>query len=268
VDDGSTDSTAKVARSYPQAAYVYQHNQGVSSARNAGLRASVGDYVEFLDADDRLLPNAVEAGLDCFRKHSGSGFVFGRYRNIDANGMVVSAPNDHPNERDFYLALLQRNVIGMQSTVMYSRYVLQCVGGFEERLRLCEDYDVYLRIARDFPVQKHDEVVAEYRRHHGNTSRNFRAMLETTHRILLAQAPFVEHYPRYQAAAQAGIANWRHYYGSLMLQDFRHNIRTRGLDRGSIQCLGNLASSYLEGIGSMARTAWYSMIHRSLGMRP
>ncbi|PYX11479.1 MAG: hypothetical protein DMG84_23855 [Acidobacteria bacterium] len=67
VNDGSTDSTADVVRRYSPVRYVYQENAGLSSARNTGLKKSRGEYVVFLDADDRLLPEALQVGIDCLR---------------------------------------------------------------------------------------------------------------------------------------------------------------------------------------------------------
>src|SRR5918995_6377717 len=78
VDDGSTDDTPEVAARYPGVRYVYQNNQGVSAARNSGLARSEGEYVVFLDADDRLLPEALETGLKCLKTHSGCAFASGR----------------------------------------------------------------------------------------------------------------------------------------------------------------------------------------------
>jgi glycosyltransferase involved in cell wall biosynthesis len=270
VDDGSTDNTAEVVHSYPQVAYIYQRNNGISSARNAGVRATTGDYIVFLDADDRLLPNAAKSGLDCFCKHPDSGFVFGRYQKIDADGAVISLSNKPPDECDFYFALLQRNLIGMQSTVLYPRDILERVARFDERLRCGEEYDLYLRISREFPVHKHDEVVAEYRRHDHNVSLNYRCMLEMTLRVLNAQIPYASRDSRYKEALKIGISNWQNHYGGLMVQDFRKNLRMHGLDRDSIRRLGNLASTYPQGIGLMTkkalRSALRTMIHRSLGM--
>ena len=63
VDDGSPDNTREVASRYPGVRYVRQENQGLAAARNTGLRHSSGSYLVFLDADDRLLPEALEVGL-------------------------------------------------------------------------------------------------------------------------------------------------------------------------------------------------------------
>jgi glycosyltransferase involved in cell wall biosynthesis len=77
VDDGSPDNAAEVAARYPNVVYLRQENSGIAEARNAGFRVSRGDYLMFLDADDRLTPNAAEAHLRCFRENPAAGFVVG-----------------------------------------------------------------------------------------------------------------------------------------------------------------------------------------------
>ena len=77
VDDGSPDNAAEVVARYPGVLCVRQENRGLAEARNTGFRASNGEYVVFLDADDRLTPNAIESHLSCFAKHSEAGFVVG-----------------------------------------------------------------------------------------------------------------------------------------------------------------------------------------------
>lgn len=262
VNDGSTDRTADIARAYPQIIYVYQSNQGISAARNSGLRASSGDFVLFLDADDRLLPDAATSSLHCIGQYPESGFVFGRYRKIDGNGVVVSPPNSIAPQSDFYCELLKRNLIGMQSTVMYPRAVIERAGGFDEKLRSCEDYELYLRIAREYPVQKHDGIVAEYRRHSGNMSQNYRSMLKTVLQVLRAQEPYVAADARYAAAVKVGVSNWRDYYGRLMVQDFRDSFRKHGFDRDSIRRFGHLASAYPQGIGQVTKKMLRTMVDR------
>src|SRR5579872_2171738 len=67
VDDGSTDDTAATAQRFPGIRYIHQKNCGLSAARNTGLKASRGQYLVFLDGDDRLLPEAVSVGIETFR---------------------------------------------------------------------------------------------------------------------------------------------------------------------------------------------------------
>ena len=92
VDDGSTDETAQVAAAFPRVHYIHQSNRGLPAARNAGLRRSAGEYIVFLDADDRLLPGAVQEGMHCFGDSPDCAFVSGAYRNVFSDGSP--APTD------------------------------------------------------------------------------------------------------------------------------------------------------------------------------
>src|ERR687885_795015 len=79
VDDGSTDNTSEVAARYPGVRCIRQNNQGVAAARNTGIRESNGSYLVFLDADDRLLPEALEVGLEQLKVHPECAFVSGQH---------------------------------------------------------------------------------------------------------------------------------------------------------------------------------------------
>src|SRR5215204_3123789 len=92
VDDGSTDDTSEVAARYPGVRRIRQENRGLSAARNAGLRYSNGECVVFLDADDRLLPDALEVGVQAFKAHPECAFVFGRYEIIAEDGSLLLTP--------------------------------------------------------------------------------------------------------------------------------------------------------------------------------
>jgi glycosyltransferase involved in cell wall biosynthesis len=217
VDDGSIDKTSEVAASYPDVQCIRQENQGLAAARNTGLRMGRGDYLVFLDADDLLVPQALEAGLKCLEAHPACAFVSGHYRYINADGSFL---NEHPQEQvgeDYYLALLQGNYIGMHATVMYRRAALETIGGFDPALPACEDYDLYLRLARKFPVSRHGKVIAEYRQHGSNMSGNAELMLKTALAVLHSQAEYVKADKPYQRAYQMGLNFWQKYYGEKLL---------------------------------------------------
>ena len=93
VDDGSTDNTRDQVRRFPEVVYIRQDNSGLAAARNTGLRRSRGDLLVFLDADDRLVPQALEAGLDDFAAHPQCAFVFGAFRkSTQLESLWRSAP--------------------------------------------------------------------------------------------------------------------------------------------------------------------------------
>jgi len=121
VDDGSTDDPDKVVARYPSLRLIRQRNQGLSAARNTGLRAATSAKIVFLDADDRLCQTAIEAGLACFGEHPDAGFVYGGFHYISADGQVTSDPICRDIGPEPHLALLRGNQIGMHATVLYDR---------------------------------------------------------------------------------------------------------------------------------------------------
>jgi glycosyltransferase involved in cell wall biosynthesis len=211
VDDGSTDNPDTVVSGYSHVRLIRQPNQGLSAARNTGLRAAVCDKIIFLDADDRLCQGAIEAGLECFGRHSEAGFVYGGFHYVDAGGGVTSEPICRDIGPEPHITFLRGNQIGMHGTVMYDRRRLLAAGGFDVTLRRCEDYDIYLRMTRKHPVANHRQIVAEYRRHGTNMSSNSLEMLRSVQRVLARYRPWERSGPAAVAWRQ-GQANWRRYY--------------------------------------------------------
>ena len=206
VDDGSTDETrAVVARYPPGIRYIWQENRGLAAARNAGMAVSRGAFLVFLDSDDRLLPNALEAGLACHRAHGGCAFVYGTYCYIDAHGRRLGPPFCRTPTPDPYAALLRKNHIGMHATVMYQRDALERAGGFNPSLRAGEDYDVYLRIARHDRVAYHHTLVAEYRRHSGTMSNDPARILAANLAVLRMQEQHAKGNARHRRDCRAGL---------------------------------------------------------------
>jgi glycosyltransferase involved in cell wall biosynthesis len=192
VDDGSTQDVAAVLRVVaPEAIFIRQRNQGLAGARNTGLAAGTADLVAFLDADDRLLPGGLAAGMASLADHPDCGFVFGGYTNVDAAGRSCRpsvVPRPGPVSYDAFLA---RNLVGMHGAVLYRRQAIIEAAGFDAGLRSCEDHDLYLRMARRHPVQAHAALVAEYRRHSGTLSGQSLDMIEAGLAVLRRQRPLL-----------------------------------------------------------------------------
>lgn len=218
VDDGSTDDPASVVSRYPGVRLIRQENAGLAAARNAGWRAAVGRYLVFLDADDRLVPGAVPSNLDFFARHPTCGFVYGRYRFIGPDGMVRNDASFVGIGPDPFASFLAMNTIGMHATVMYRREAVEEAGGFDPTLRACEDYDLYLRLSRLHPVASRPELIAEYRIHGANMSRDVPFMLTWALATLRRQKPAALGNPAHRRAYRAGIRAWKRLYAEQQLR--------------------------------------------------
>lgn len=220
VDDGSTDGSAAAAAGIDGVTCLRQANAGVARARNAGLAASRGDVVIFLDADDRLMPLAVAAAAAVFTEHARAQMTFGRCQLIDREGTVL--PSSLPEVTGaYYEELLRRNFIWMPAMAAFRRSVFSQTAPFDERINPSADYDVYLRIAREFEIVSHGWTVAQYRRHGGNMSGDPALMLRASLAVLRAQRPHVRRDTRLQRAYAAGIRHWEDWYGEQLVDRFR-----------------------------------------------
>jgi glycosyltransferase involved in cell wall biosynthesis len=251
VDDGSTDNAWEVVARYPAVRYIRQDNQGLSAARNTGLRESNGAYLVFLDADDRLLPIALETGVNCLRAHPQCGFVSGHHSFISSDGSLMRRRQPRCVERNHYQALLRRNYIGMHATVMYRRAIFESVGQFNTSLQACEDYDLYLRIAARVPVYCHDKIVAEYRQHGGNMSRNHRLMLKSAVSVLQSQRKYIEGHKEYEKAYRTGMKFWQSLFGGPLLSEVLGRL-ARGEWRQAMRDMVAMQQSYPGSYGAFA----------------
>ena len=231
VDDGSTDNTSEVAAHYPGVRLVCQENQGVSGARNSGLAVSKGEYVVFLDADERLLPGALKAGLECLKAHPKCAFVSGRGRHIRSNGSPPAGRRRHRIEGDLYGELLRGCSI-LVPTVMYRRSVFEVVGGFDTSLRSASDYDLYLRIGRSFPIYCYDTPVAEIRRHEANKTLDSARMLSNSMAVLRSQRKHIKGHKQYKEAYKAGVRWEQGNYGYPLVEKVRAYLWKREWKQG------------------------------------
>lgn len=210
VDDGSIDDTEKIVAGYPQVRYIKQENKGLAAARNTGIFNSNGDFIVFLDADDLLYPHALSENLKHFDRHPECAFISGWHDRVNENKELIETYESSQPDRDHYNALLQGNYIGMHAAVMYRREILHHFL-FDETLPACEDYDLYLRIAKNNPVFSHAERLAAYRIHHHNMSNNVSLMLSEAKETLSKNyLPLKE--KESKPYFLRGKKNWRRYY--------------------------------------------------------
>jgi teichuronic acid biosynthesis glycosyltransferase TuaG len=175
VDDGSMDGTAAVVAQFvkqdSRVKYVYQKNAGLGNARNTAFRHSSGDLIAFLDSDDLWLSNKLQLQIDAMTREEvdvvyTNGFIFAGDNIADESTTFPIIPGQRTGP-EMLNELLIRNSIPVLS-VMARRRVLEDAGGFNEdvRGRGCEDYDLWLRLARQgatfFGL---DEKLVRYRRH-------------------------------------------------------------------------------------------------------
>ena len=228
VDDGSTDRSAEIARAFP-IRYLYQKNRGLTASRNRGIQESRGAYLIFLDADDRLLPEAVEAGLNVLQPRAECAMAIGDHLFICEDGSYLANSRKPCMGAAHYEALLISNFIEMISSVLFRRSVFDDVGGFDPELRVAEDYELYLRIAREFPLCCHSRVVAEYRQHRSNVSHNSELMLTMTLQVLKRQARYIFNDVRRLSAYLEGLRTWRRQYGRQLTSELARSFSTAQL---------------------------------------
>lgn len=167
VDDGSTDGTPAVLASLadPRLRVVRQANAGLSAARNAGIRAARAELVGFLDGDDRWHPGKAARHLAHMRDEPGVGISYSHSAYVDEDGRdtgrrLVSA-SASPDLR----AMILRNRVGNGSTPVVRAACFREAGTFDETLRSCEDWEMWVRILRDtrWRAGLVPEVLTDYR---------------------------------------------------------------------------------------------------------
>ena len=240
VDDGSTDGTEAIVRQYAAPVrYIRQTCQGVSVARNTGIQASRGNYLVFLDHDDRLLPNALAVGVDCLVKNPGCGFAYGRHQTIDTDGnpeglatyvgltqeqtnLKVSVAND-------YALMLSGNFPVPPARIMFRRQVLEQVGGFDLALTNSQDYDICLRVAAQFLACRHNQVVAEYRQHGASKSSTTAVTRKLAFTLCALQKQWsqVEGDREYRRAYQTGRKHFQRLHGRYIPYEVAAYVKVR-----------------------------------------
>ena len=152
VNDGSTDGTAASLAAYGDAVTVVtQENRGVSAARNAGAARARGRYIAFLDSDDCWLPGKLAAQLSFFGANPEAQICQTDEIWI-RNGARVNPKRRHRKPSGWIFEPSLALCLVSPSAVMLHRRLWEEMGGFDESLPACEDYDMWLRVSTRYPV--------------------------------------------------------------------------------------------------------------------
>lgn len=157
VDDGSTDGSGAIARSYPAARYIRQHNQGPAAARNAGIAAARGEFLAFVDADDVVLPHKLAVQVGYLLEHPEVGVTLGQQEWIDP-----------PPRQGRDLAWGNANGVQPTSIVLRKSTMVE-IGCFDPATTPTDDFDVLIRLREcGHQIAVLPESVMRRRYHGGN----------------------------------------------------------------------------------------------------
>lgn len=183
VDDGSTDESGRLldrlATRDARVRVFHVENGGPSAARNVALGAIVGDYVAFLDADDWFLPDKLERQLEALASHPDADLVYSDHQEYDSASDSYHDVRRGDPPVPMTEMLVYRPWFAPIAPLLRRRLV-DAVGGFDEALRAAEDWDYWLRCAREGAFVYAPGTVAVYRRHSAQ-SHLHRERMRTAH---------------------------------------------------------------------------------------
>lgn len=172
VDDGSTDGTEDLIKNanYNNLTYHWQENAGDAAARNKLIELAQGEFITFIDSDDLLMPDAVERMMKVMEAEGGKVIVYGPYLRIDENGIVTGRCKRRLYSGWITKYLFQDILVHSCGSLFPKEAVVQA-GGFDQSLRVCSDYDLWLRLSLKHRFIALSEPTFKRRRHHANLSR-------------------------------------------------------------------------------------------------
>lgn len=228
VVDGSTDNASQIAARYPGVRCERVRNAGVSEARNAGIRATNGDFLVFLDPSDRLLPEAVQAGVRMLAQRPECAAAIGAYRAM-RDGRPPQTHAQPAVAADQYAQLMRDNWAGFPARAIYRRSLFEHVSGFDPAVDGTSDFAFNLAVAREFPIASHETLVAEHREQDGKLSDDAARMLTQTLATMRRQRRHVRRDSGLRRAYREGVRHWKRYWGDLLTAQVRESLRQRRL---------------------------------------
>ncbi|QNR22804.1 glycosyltransferase [Croceimicrobium hydrocarbonivorans] len=182
IDDGSTDASRDIIEEYrerPEVTIIYQQNKGLNITNNVAMRVAKGKYLMRLDADDYLVPEALEKMVAPLEADPELGLVFPDYYYVDAEGHITGEERRHNFEKE--VSLYDQPAHGACTIIRLS--FLKKIGGYNESFTCQDGYDLWLKFIIHYSVKNVNEPLFYYRRHGSNLTTNEERILETRRAI-------------------------------------------------------------------------------------
>lgn len=175
VDDGSTDGTGEFVKERygDKVKIIRQENKGVSAARNTGIREATGNILQFLDADDLLLPNKFKVQLNFWQRNPEFDLVYCDHLCFRDGEVPTTIPPARPLPQGNLLEVLVDHNMSAIHSILVPQHVVEVIEGFSEDLFIAEDRDFWLHCAlQGFIFGYVPKVLVLTRRHGANTTAN------------------------------------------------------------------------------------------------
>ncbi len=163
VDDGSEDNTKEILKKYGEKIiYIYQKNKGLPAARNTGIKHMKGEYAAFVDSDDLFLPTKLEEQMNVFDQNPEIAVVSTMAELIDDDAHKLAGYKPQAFNSCDFKGILESNFVVMSSTIV-KKNVLLAVDMFDETLKTCEDWDIWIRILAEYKLYYLEKPLLKYR---------------------------------------------------------------------------------------------------------
>jgi glycosyltransferase involved in cell wall biosynthesis len=264
IDDGSTDDTEGVARSFGnRVSYFRQENGGAGAARNQGIARSQGKYVAFLDSDDVWLPTKLAEQIPMLDRDAEIGLVYTDWAVVPEQGEPEpSVLSKLPAASGYVFEQLVQCGFILTSGTVVRRSCLDEIGDFDEHLSIAQDYDLWLRISYRWKVALLNKPLVIKKNREGNLSSNLPKT--AAERIVLFQKalsnfPEMPRHTRRLIKVQVALNYWDLgylHFENMSLPEARKNFASSlKYDWTNARSLSYLAASYMPSqVANVART--------------
>ena len=268
VDDGSTDNTKEVVEDFQKQdsriKYIWQENSGgPAKPKNTGIKNSKGEFLAFLDSDDEWLPEKLEKQLELFEKNKRLGIVGCNCWNIHTNQKnkkIEYKIKITKNKENIISNILGKCFINTSSSIIISRFVFDDIGFYDERFKIADDWDLYIRILEKYNFDFVEEPLLNYYIHNENISGNSGAIKAAKDGIYILE----KHIEKYNNNLLAKSKILRYIGTYYMINNKK--LTARKYFKKSIKCAPFYYRNYVNFIISLFGVNFYEKV-RSLKQR-